>query len=85
MFKKKVKTKSLWESEEALSLHYLQQKNDINEYQRNLKMVDGGEYQATRQDIDRYIRQLESKYAFDEMMGNPMDQLEGIFNDVGIV
>lgn len=80
MFKRKQKPKSLWESEDALNLHYLQQKNDINEYQRNLKMVDGGEYQATRQDIDRYIRQLESKYAFDEMMGNPLDQIEGMFN-----
>lgn len=81
MFKKKVKTKSLWESEDALNLHYLQQKNDINEYQRNLKMVDGGEYQATRQDIDRYIRQLENKYAFDEMMGHPMEAIEGMFHD----
>lgn len=82
MFKKKKKeeeNKSLWDDPNALDIHYLQMKADINESQHIQKVVDNGEYIRTSQDIEKYVRELEIRHGFDEMMGNPMDAIEGMF------
>ena len=84
MFKKKkkneeVETKSMWDDKNAVDLHYLQMKADINESQHIQKVVDNGEYIRTSQDIEKYVRELEIRHGFDEMMGNPMDAIEGMF------
>lgn len=83
MFKKKKKSeeKSLWDDPNALDIHYLQMKADINESQHIQKVVDNGEYIRTSQDIEKYIRELEIRHGFDEMMGNPMESIERLFDD----
>ena len=74
MFRKKQKpVERYWENEDYMKIRILDQRNELNESQRRLKMVDGGEYEITRQEIARYLQQLESKYAFDEMMGDPLE------------
>lgn len=77
--KKKSEEKSMWDDPNALDIHYLQMKADINESQHIQKVVDNGEYIRTSQDIEKYVRELEIRHGFDEMMGNPMDALEGMF------
>lgn len=77
--KKKSEEKSLWDDPNALDIHYLQMKADINESQHIQKVVDNGEYIRTSQDIEKYVRELEIRHGFDEMMGNPMDAIEGMF------
>ena len=86
MFKKKkkneeVETKSMWDDKNAVDLHYLQMKADINESQHIQKVVDNGEYIRTSQDIEKYVRELEIRHGFDEMMGNPMESIERLFDD----
>ena len=83
MFKKKKKSeeKSLWDDPNALDIHYLQMKADINESQHIQKVVDNGEYIRTSQDIEKYVRELEIRHGFDEMMGNPMESIERLFDD----
>lgn len=62
IFKKKQKPiDRYWENEEYMKLHYLDIKARINESQKNLKVVDGGEYQQTKTDIHRYLDAFENK------------------------
>ena len=77
--KKKSEEKSMWDDPNALDIHYLQMKADINESQHIQKVIDNGEYIRTSQDIEKYVRELEIRHGFDEMMGNPMDAIEGMF------
>lgn len=77
--KKKSEEKSLWDDPNALDIHYLQMKADINESQHIQRVIDNGEYIHTSQDIEKYVRELEIRHGFDEMMGNPMDAIEGMF------
>ena len=82
MFKKKEsQVERYWENEDYMKIRTLNQINELNESQKRLKMVDGGEYENTRRDIARHLQQLESKYAFDEMMGDPLEKLDGMFNE----
>lgn len=74
IFKKKQKPiDRYWENEDYMKIRLLDQRHELNESQKRLKLVDGGEYESTRQDIAKHIQQLESKYAFDEMMGFPLE------------
>lgn len=61
---------SIWESEEALNLHYLKLKADLNERQKVQKLVPGGEYQKTASDIMNELKRLEksedSEVIFDD-------------------
>ena len=67
IFKKKQKPiDRYWENEEYMKLHYLDIKARINESQKNLKLVDGGEYEQTKRDILRYLDTLEQKAIPDE-------------------
>ena len=62
IFKKKQKQiDRYWENEEYMKLHYLDIKARINESQKILKLVDGGEYEQTKRDILRYLDALEQK------------------------
>lgn len=83
MFKKKkkeiIQTESVWNDPNAITIHYLQMKADLNETQHNQKVVDNGEYFATSKDIEKYVRELEIRHGFDEMMGSPMEAIEGMF------
>ena len=83
MFKKKkkeiIQTESVWNDPNAITIHYLQMKADLNETQHNQKVIDNGEYFATSKDIEKYVRELEIRHGFDEMMGNPMEAIEGMF------
>ena len=84
MFKKKKneeENKSLWDDPNALDIHYLQMKADLNESQHTQRVIDNGEYFATSKDIEKYIRELEIRHGFDEMMGNPMESIERLFDD----
>lgn len=77
--KKESQVERYWENEDYMKIRLLDQRHELNESQKRLKLVDGGEYESTRQDINRYLQQLESKYAFDEMMGDPMTAIERMF------
>lgn len=80
MFKKKQTEIKFQEwTEDMLNLHYLKRKADINEFQHDQKICDNGEYLKTGKDIEDYIKQLEVRHGFDEMMGNPMEAIEGMF------
>ena len=84
MFKKKKnevaeEIKSLWDDPNAVELHYLQVKADLNESQHTQKVVDNGEYLRTGEEIEKYIRELEVRQGFDEMMGNPLEKIDGMF------
>ena len=62
IFKKKQKPiDRYWENEEYMKLHYLDIKARLNESQKILKLVDGGEYEQTKRDILRYLDALEQK------------------------
>ena len=67
IFKKKKKPiDRYWENEEYMKLHYLDIKARLNESQKILKLVDGGEYEQTKRDILRYLDTLEQKAIPDE-------------------
>ena len=67
IFKKKQKPiDRYWENEEYMKLHYLDIKARLNESQKILKLVDGGEYEQTKRDIIRYLDTLEQKAIPDE-------------------
>lgn len=67
IFKKKQKPiDRYWENEEYMKLHYLDIKARLNESQKILKLVDGGEYEQTKRDILRYLDTLEQKAIPDE-------------------
>lgn len=80
MFKKKKQpTPSVWDDQNAIDIHYLKMKADLNESQHKQRVVTNGEYYETSNEIERYLRELEIRHGFDEMMGNPMDAIEGMF------
>lgn len=79
MFKKKTNNPSLWDNPEAVALHYLKMKIDLNEHQKNTKAVDNGEYYRTGSDIERYLKEIETRKGFDEMMGNPMEMIDNLW------
>ena len=84
MFKKKKnevaeENKSLWDDPNAVELHYLQVKADLNESQHTQKVIDNGEYLRTGEEIEKYIHELEVRQGFDEMMGNPLEKIDGMF------
>lgn len=81
MFKKR-KIDRYWENDAYMRIRTLDQMNELNESQRRLKLVDGGEYQHQLSDIARMVEQMEANYSiFDAQMGHPLDALEGMFND----
>ena len=82
MFKKKKKVEekvSMWDDQNAVDLHYLRMKADINESQHTQKIVSNGEYLRTGQEIEKYIHELEVRQGFDEMMGEPMKAIDEMF------
>ena len=82
IFKKKEKPiEKYWEDGLYMEIKSIKQQVLLNESQHRLGLIDPSEYKMTHDAIDQRIRQLESKMAFDEQMGNPMDSLERLFND----
>lgn len=82
MFKKKAEPKpSIWDDQNAIDIHYLQLKVDLNESQHKQRVVTNGEYYETGNEIERYLKELEIRHGFDEMMGNPLEKIEGMFHD----
>ena len=82
IFKKKEKPiEKYWEDGLYMEIKSIKQQVLLNESQHRLGLIDPTEYKKTHDAIDQRIRQLESKMAFDEQMGNPMDSLERLFND----
>ena len=80
MFKKKQKpVERYWEDKDYMEVRTIRDLYELNESQKRLGLVNGGEYELFRQDILRMIQQAESKQSFDEMMGDPMAALEGMF------
>lgn len=53
--------------------------NSLNESNKTLGKIDNAEYESTKQYIVQRCNELENNMAFDNMMGNPMDALEGMF------
>ena len=82
MFRKKQKPiERYWEDKDYMEVRTIRDMYELNESQKRLGLVNGGEYEQFRQDILKMIQQVESKNAFDQMMGDPMNALEGMFND----
>lgn len=53
--------------------------NSLNESNKTLRKIDNAEYESTKAYIVQRCNELENTLKFDEMMGNPMDALEGMF------
>ena len=53
--------------------------NSLNESNKALGKIDNAEYESTKAYIVQRCNELENTLKFDEMMGNPMDALEGMF------
>lgn len=53
--------------------------NSLNESNKTLGKIDNAEYESTKAYIVQRCNELENTLKFDEMMGNPMDALEGMF------
>lgn len=80
MFRKKQKlVERYWEDKDYMEVRTIRDLYELNESQKRLGLVNGGEYELFHQDILRMIQQAESKQSFDEMMGDPMAALEGMF------
>lgn len=80
MFKKKQKpVERYWEDKDYMEVRTIRDLYELNESQKRLGLVNGGEYELFHQDILRMIQQAESKQSFDEMMGDPMAALERMF------
>lgn len=86
MLRKKKKT--IWENPDYMKIRTLNQMFEINESQRRLKLIDGGEYQKQYNDIAKKVEEIEITYntykAFDEIMGHPLqtiDDMMEIFHD----
>lgn len=54
--------------------------HDLNESNRRLKKIDNGEYESTKEFILHRCDELERSLAFNDMMGNPMEQIERMFD-----
>ena len=55
--------------------------NLLNESNKILGKIDNAEYESTKAYIIHRCDELESRIAFNNMMGNPMDSLERLFDD----
>ena len=55
--------------------------NSLNESNKILGKICNAEYESTKAYILHRCDELENRIAFDEQMGNPLDQLERLFND----
>ena len=55
--------------------------NSLNESNKILGKIDNAEYESTKAYIIHRCDELESRIAFNNMMGNPMESLERLFND----
>lgn len=53
--------------------------NSLNESNKTLGKIGNAEYESTKAYIVQRCNELENTLKFDEMMGNPMDALEGMF------
>ena len=53
--------------------------NSLNESNKILGKIDNAEYESTKAYIIHRCDELENRIAFNNMMGNPMDQLEEMF------
>lgn len=78
MFKRKrQKIDRYWEDEKYMRVRTIRDMNDLNESQKRLKLVPGGEYEKQRLDILHEIERTEiALNAFDSMMGKPMEQID---------
>ena len=77
--KKQKPIERYWEDGLYMEIKSIKQQVLLNESQHRLGLIDPSEYKKTHDAIDQRIRQLESKMAFDEQMGNPLDALERMF------
>jgi hypothetical protein len=76
MFKRKTELKYEvpdWAKGDPLKIHYLGLMYNLNDSQKRMGKIDGGEYAKTYQNINDHVQQLWSKYKFDEMMGFPLE------------
>ena len=55
--------------------------NSLNESNKILGKICNAEYESTKAYIIHRCDELESRIAFNNMMGNPMDSLERLFDD----
>lgn len=53
--------------------------NSLNESNKTLGKIDNAEYESTKAYIVQRCNEIENNLTFDNMMGNPMDALEGMF------
>ena len=53
--------------------------NSLNESNKVLGKIDNAEYESTKAYIVQRCNEIENNLTFDNMMGNPMDALEGMF------
>jgi len=79
--KKEKPIERYWEDGLYMEIKSIKEQVELNESQHRLGFIDPVEYKETHDAINERIRQLESKMAFDKMMGNPMESLEGMFNE----
>lgn len=54
--------------------------HSLNESNRRLKKIDNGEYESTKAFILHRCDELERSLAFNDMMGDPMEQIERMFD-----
>jgi hypothetical protein len=54
--------------------------HNLNESNRRLKKIDNGEYESTKSFILHRCDELERSLAFNDMMGDPMEQIERMFD-----
>ena len=55
--------------------------NSLNESNKILGKIDNAEYESMKSYIIHRCDELENRIAFNNMMGNPMESLERLFND----
>ena len=53
--------------------------HSLNESNKVLGKIDNAEYESTKAYILQRCNEIENNLTFDNMMGNPMDALEGMF------
>jgi len=54
--------------------------HSLNESNRRLGKIDNGEYESTKEFILQRCSELEKSLAFNDMMGDPMDAIERMFD-----
>lgn len=88
MFKKKKTELEPPSKVERISEHYqkilneintLTLLNSLNESNKTLGKISNAEYESTKAYIVQRCNEIENNLTFDNMMGNPMDAMEGMF------